>query len=282
MQAWQNYVSPGYFEALKIPIFAGRDFTDRDAVGAPKTVVVNEKFARHYFGNESPIGRHIGMGGDPGSKADIEIIGEVRDTRYQTMRQEPPRQIFQPYLQNDWTTQMTAYVRTDQSSTQAFPTLRSVVHKLDPNLPVFQMKTEERQLDDVLAVERLAASLSTAFGVLATLLAAIGLYGVMAFLVTRRTREIGVRMALGAAASDVIWIVLREVLMLVGIGIAIGLPAALAVSRLLRSQLYDMSPADPAAIGIALFGIVLIAALSGYFPARRATRINPVSALRYE
>jgi predicted permease len=282
MQAWQNYVSPHYFETFRIPLYAGRDFTDRDSLGAPKTVIINEKFAHHYFGNRNPIGRHLGMGGDPGTKLDMEIIGVVRDTRYQTMRQEPPPQIFQPYLQNDWSTQMTAYVRTGLGSAQIFPLLRSTVQKMDPNLPVYDMKTEESQRDDVLAVERLAATLSTAFGVLATLLAAIGLYGVMAFLVARRTREIGVRMALGAEAADVIWIVLREVLVLVGIGIAIGLPAALAVSRLLRSQLYGISPSDPVSICSAVVGIALIAVVSGYLPARRATRVDPVSALRYE
>ncbi len=163
-----------------------------------------------------------------------------------------------------------------------FPTLRAAVQELDHNLPIYQMKTEERQVDDVLVVERLAASLSTAFGLLATLLAAIGLYGVMAFLVTRRTREIGIRMALGALTGDVIWIVMREVLLVVGIGILIGLPAAFAVTRLLQKQLFGMSPYDPGTIVFALVGIVAIAALSGYLPARRATRVNPVKALRYE
>ena len=163
-----------------------------------------------------------------------------------------------------------------------FSTLRAAVHKLDSRLPVFEMKTEERQLDDVLAIERLAASLSSAFGLLATILAAIGLYGVMAFLVARRTREIGIRMALGALTGDVLWIVMREVLLLLGIGIAIGVPAALGISNLIRSQLYGMSPSDPATIALATLGIVAIATISGYLPARRATRVDPVRALRYE
>ena len=282
MSPWVNHISPDFFKTLKIPIYAGRDFTDRDVVGAPKAAIVNQKFARHYFGDRNPIGRHIGLGGDPGTKTDIEIVGVVGDTKYQTMRDDVPREVYFPYQQNAWATQMTAFVRTDIGSAQMFPVLRAAVHKLDPSLPVYELKTEQRQLDDVLAVERLAASLSTAFGILATLLAAIGLYGVMAFLVTRRTREIGIRMALGAATSDVLWIVMREVLLLAGIGIAIGLPVALAISNLLRNQLYGMSPSDPRAIVVATLGIIAVAAISGYLPARRATLVDPVNTLRYE
>ena len=280
MNPWVNHVSPGFFTALKIPVYAGRNFTDRDSTGAPKVAIVNEKFARHFFGERSPVGRHIGLGGDPGTKTDIEIIGVVRDTKYQTMRAEIPRQVFFPFLQNDWAAQMTAYVRTDLSPSQMFPVLRSAVRNMDANLPVYLMKTEEQQRDDSLAVERLAASLSTAFGVLATVLAAVGLYGVMAFLVTRRSREIGIRMALGALTGNVIWLVMREVLLLVGVGVLIGLPAALALSRLLASQLYNITPNDPATIVAATVGIAAIAALSGYVPARRATRVDPVAAIR--
>ncbi len=282
MNPWVNYISPAFFATLKIPLYTGRDFTERDTLGAPRVAIVNEKFARHYFGNQSPVGRRIGLGGDPGTKTDIEIVGVVGDTKYQTMRQDAPREVYFPYQQNDWATHMTAYVRTDAGSSQMFSTLRAAVHKLDSRLPVFEMKTEERQLDDVLAVERLAASLSSAFGLLATILAAIGLYGVMAFLVARRTREIGIRMALGALTGDVLWIVMREVLLLLGIGIAIGVPAALGISNLIRSQLYGMSPSDPATIALATLGIVAIATISGYLPARRATRVDPVRALRYE
>jgi len=277
-----NHVAPGFFATLQIPLHAGREFTALDSSPEHKVVIVNEKFARYYFGDRGAVGRHIGQGSDPSTKTDLEIVGVVGDTRYETVRREIPRQVFFPYLQNNWSGQMTAFVRTEASPDQMFPVFRGIVRKLDANLPVYQMKTEERQRDDSLSVEKLAAVLSTAFGVLATVLAAIGLYGVMAFLVTRRTREIGIRIALGAITGNVVWLVMREVLLLAGVGILIGLPAALAVTRLLASQLYEITPNDPVTIVGATLGIAAMAALSGYLPARRATRINPVTALRYE
>jgi ABC-type antimicrobial peptide transport system permease subunit len=175
---------------------------------------------------------------------------------------------------------MTAYVRTEIGSAQMFPVLRAVVRKLNPDLPVYLMKTEEHQRDDSMAVEKLAASLAGAFGVLATVLAGVGLYGVMGFSVARRTREIGIRMALGAVRANVIWLVMREVLLLVGAGVLIGLPAALAATRLVTSQLYGITPTDPSTLAWATAGIGVIGALSGYVPARRATEVDPVAAIR--
>ena len=279
--SYVNSVSPGYFGTLHIPIYAGRDFRDSDAAGTPKVAIVNEKFARFYFPTSSAVGRHLGGGSDPGTKTDVEIIGVVRDTKYTTMKEPIPREVYFPYLQKS-ANMMTAYVRTPLGPDQMFPTLRAEVRKLDPNLPIYQMKTVEQQKDDSLAIERLAAALSSSFGVLATVLAAVGLYGVMAFLVARRTREIGIRIALGAAGRNVVWLVTREVLMLVGIGVAIGLPVAFAVTRLLASQLFGIGPYDPVVIALAILGLAGAGAISGYFPARRATRVDPIQALRYE
>jgi ABC-type antimicrobial peptide transport system permease subunit len=222
------------------------------------------------------------MGGDPGTKLDIEIVGVVKDTKYENMRAEVPLEVYEPYQQMNFVLGMYVYVRTARQPEQAFASIRRVVNALDPNLPVFQMKTIETQMEESLITERLVATLSTGFGILATALAAIGLYGVMAFLVAQRTREIGVRMALGAATGDVIWLVMKDVFVLAGIGIAIGLSASWALTRMVKSQLYGIQPNDLISIIAATVGIAAVALLSGYIPARRATRIDPMRALRWE
>jgi ABC-type antimicrobial peptide transport system permease subunit len=182
----------------------------------------------------------------------------------------------------DFVLGMYAYVRTARQPEQAFSSIRQVVNGLDPNLPLFQMKTIEAQMEDSLITERLVATLSTGFGILATLLAAIGLYGVMAYLVAQRTREIGVRIALGAATGDVVWLVMKDVLILAGIGIAVGLPAALALTRVVKSQLYGIQPNDTLTIVASTLGIAGVALLAGYVPARKASRVDPMRALRWE
>ena len=277
-----QFISPDYFRTMNIPILAGRDFRMSDGRDAPKVCIVNERFAKRYFKDGNALGRHIGMGGNPGTKLDIEIIGVARDTKYESMRDEIPFEVYEPYHQMPFVIGMIAYVRTARLPEQAFSSIRQVVNGLDANLPVSDMKTLEKQQEESLITERLVASLSTAFGILATLLATIGLYGVMAYMVAQRTREIGIRMALGAGGVHVLWLVMREVLQLVAIGVAIGLPAAWALTRFAKSQLYGIQPNDGLTIALATAGIALVAILSGYIPARRATLVDPMRALRWE
>jgi ABC-type antimicrobial peptide transport system permease subunit len=206
----------------------------------------------------------------------------VKDAKYTGVRDEIPEQVFVPFLENDFAGGSVMYVRTKAEPSVAYGAVRQVVREIDANVPVYNMRTLEHQIDQSLLNERLIATLSTAFGVLATLLAVIGLYGVMAYTVARRTREIGVRMALGAVAGNVIWLVMREVLLLVSGGIGLGLAAAFGLSRLITTQLYGITPNDPATIAGAAALLGLVALLAGYIPARRATRVNPTMALRYE
>jgi predicted permease len=291
-----NEVSPNYFATMGIPIVAGRDFTDKDServlhwpARPPRneagyesaTVIVNETFAKKYFAGRSPIGRHIGMGIDPGTKLDMEIIGMVKDIKYMDLRKDIPEQVFEPYLANT-VAGMTIYLRTTMDPNQLFTAVRAKVRELDSGVPIYAMRTTEEQLSNSLSAERLIASLSAVFGFLATLLATIGLYGVMAYTVARRTREIGIRMALGAAQGNVVWMVMKEVLVLVGMGVGVGLPAALALTRLVRSQLFGIAPNDPSTLVMAAVGLAVVACAAGYIPALRASRVDPILALRYE
>jgi predicted permease len=277
-----NFVSPDYFKTMEIALLTGRDFRRTDTLGTPQVCIVNEAFAKKYFGNINALGHKIGMGIDPGTKTDITVIGVARNTKYESMRDEIPTEVFRPYQQMDFAVGMTAYVRTAQSPEQIFSSIRRGVHELDSNLPVFDMITLEKQMEDSLVTERLVALLSTGFGFLATALAAIGLYGVMAYTVARRTREIGIRMAIGAASRDVLWLVMREVLVLLAVGVAIALPGAWILTQTVRSQLYGIQPSDPLSMSTATIAIAAVAVLAGYVPARRATRVDPTCALRYE
>lgn len=282
MQSFDNAISPGYFQAMGIPLLEGRDFDQRDTGQKFTVAIVNRAFATHFFGGRSPIGRHIGFGGGPKSKLNIEIVGMVENSLYEGPREGVHRQVFLPFAQADYPGSMTFYVRTTAEPAALFRSIRAKIAELDAAMPIYQMKTLEQQLDDTLFTERLIAMLSAAFGALATLLAAIGLYGVMAFVVARRTREIGLRMALGARRTAVVWMVLRESLLLLAIGLAAGVPAAFLLSRYVSSQLYSVKPTDIWTALAALAILTAVAAAAGFLPARRASTIDPIVALRYE
>jgi predicted permease len=282
MQAFMNGISPGYWKTMGVPLLEGRDFDDRDTGKKAKVAIVNRKFATHFFGKESAIGRHIGFGGGPKTKLDIEIIGVTEDSLYEGPREGVHRQVFVPLRQLDYPASASFYVRTSLDSKTLFDALRAKVRAIDPAMPVYAMRTLESQLDDTLSTERLIAALSAAFGALATLLAALGLYGVMAFVVARRTKEIGLRMALGASQGSVVWMVLREALMLLGMGLAVGVPSAFLLSRFVASQLFGVEANDVWTAAAALLVLAAVAAAAGWLPARRASTIDPIQALRYE
>lgn len=294
-QPYMNQISPNYFATMGVPIIAGRDFTNQDTREVkhfpdrpdpegwfPTTVIINEKFAKKYFPGRNPVGYHLGFGSDPGTPTDMEIIGVVKDIKYTNLRDDIPEQAFIPYLAGRFIGGMTVYLRTAADPNQLLPIVRERVRQLDANIPIYSMRTTEEQITNSLRTERLIASLSSAFGFLATLLAIIGLYGVMAYTVAQRTREIGIRMTLGAERASVIWMVMREVLLLVAVGVIIGLPTAITITRIVRSQLYGVTPYDPITLTLSIIGLAAVACVAGYLPALRASRVDPMRALRYE
>jgi predicted permease len=289
---FMNQISPGYFATLGVPIVAGRDFTmadnhevkhgdDKDNF-SPTVVMINETFAKKFFAGRNPLGRHLGFGTDPGTPTDMEVIGVVKDIKYTNLRDEVQPQAYVPYMPARFLGGMTVYVRTAADPNAVMNSIRSKVRDVDANLPIYDMRTTDEQIQNSLAAERLIASLSVVFGLLATILAAVGLYGLMAYNVVQRTREIGIRMALGAAQRDVVWMVMRDVLILVGVGIGVGVPAALALTSVVRSQLYGLSGHDPMTLVLATGALALVAVAAGYIPAMRASKLDPMRALRYE
>lgn len=291
-EPYMNSISPNYFATLGVPITMGRDFTIKDTQRvkhgpdpddfSPTTIMINQAFARKFFAGRNPIGLHIGFGSDPGTKIDMQVIGVVKDIKYTNLRDAIPVQAYVPYLADPHVGGMTVYLRTSVDPREIMPIIRQKVGRLDPRIPIYDMRTTEQQLDLSLRTERLVASLSTVFGFLATLLAVVGLYGVMAYTVARRTREIGIRMALGAQQGNVLWLIMREVIVVLAAGILVGIPAAVGLSRLVRSQLYGLTPHDPGTIVAATLVLSFIACLAGLIPALRASRIDPTRSLRYE
>jgi predicted permease len=283
-----NAVSPAFFRTMGIPLLAGREFDSHDDRAPGKTTgwpyraaLVNETFVSRYFKGVNPVGRHIGFGDDPGTATPIEVVGVVKDTHYAAVREDPRPQIYVPYLQSD-IDGLTVYVRTSQDSVDIMTRLRRDLSQLDPSLPVFNVSTMEERVARSTVNERLIAGLSAMLSAMATLLAVIGLYGVMAYTVTRRTREIGIRMALGAMSSAVARAVLLDAGILVAIGLALGGGAAIWLGRFVESQLYGVKPADSTTIFAAAVLLATIAGLAAFLPARRAASISPMAALRDE
>jgi predicted permease len=276
MEIHWTQVYPNSFAALGIPLIVGRDISAQDNSRAPRVAIINESMARRFFGNENPLGRRFGL-----RTGEVEIIGVAKDVKYRSFR-EPGRPMFYTPFQQPGTSrgQMTLVVRANGDPVPLAAALQREARALDPAMPMFTAETLAAQLDASLAQERLVATLSSGFGLLALLLACIGLYGVMAYDMARRTQEIGIRMALGASAGRVVQLILRETLWLVGIGVVIGLGAALQATRWVKSLLFGLQPYDPLTIGLAVLVLLTVAAIAGYLPARRASRVDPMVALR--
>jgi predicted permease len=277
-----NSVTPGFFPTMGIQVLAGRNFDDRD-IGAPgekdwRAAIVNEAFVKRYLGGRNPLGVRIGEGSGPNARPNIEIVGVVSNFSYRGIR-EQSEQAFFPFQGE---ASATFYVRVRGSGESSFQTLRAIVRGIDPALPVNNLRTVEKQVDRSLNTEHMLATLSGCFGVLALLLSIVGLFGVMSFVVTRRTREIGIRLALGARRWSAIWLVLRDALAMVLCGIAIGLPLVWALGRLVESQLYDVKPFDPAMIAVSVLALGAAGLGAAFVPARRASGVNPTDALRVE
>ena len=275
-----NETLPGFFSTAGVRSIAGRDFTDRDTDGSPGVVIVNETFQKRFFPHQSPLGRRIGWG--ESGPAGLEIVGVVKDIKGGDLKEKPRPWTFTPVLQNTQPGATTFYIRTVANPLAAARSARQVLQKLDPYVPIYDLKTVDAQIGETHFLDRILAWLSVAFGFLATLLASIGLYGITAFSVARRTQEIGIRMALGAGRGSVLRLVMREVLLLAACGLIVGVPAALAFGKLIESQLFEMQAADPTVIAGAIGAVLLVSALAAYIPARRAARVDPMHALRWE
>ena len=277
-----NEIGPGYFRALGVPLMAGREFTAADGPGRPKVAIVNETFAKKFNLGTQAVGKRMSTRGSGNQELETEIIGLVRDAKYSEVKDEVPPLFFTPHRQDVTVGFMTFYARTSLSTSELIRSIPVLVARLDPNLPVAELRTMPEQVKENVFIDRMIGTLSSSFALLATLLAAIGLYGVLAYTVAQRTREIGVRMALGAHGGRVRGMILRQVGVVTLIGGAIGLAAAIGLARAARSLLFGLEGWDPVVLSVAAVLLTAVALGAGYVPALRASRVDPMKALRYE
>ena len=277
-----NSVGPGYFHTVGIPLLAGREFTASDITDRPKVAIVNETFVEKFGLGRDAIGKRFARSTGDAAELDTEIVGVVKDAKYSSVKDEIPPLFFTPYRQDNEFGFINFYVRTGMDPSALMPTLREVMRGLDPNLPVEEMKTMPQQIRENVFLDRFLTTLSAAFAILATILAAVGLYGVLAYTVTQRRREFGVRMALGANGRTVSGLVMRQLGKMAAIGGALGVIAAIGVGTVAQSQLYDVKGWDPVVLVTSVVLLTLIALSAGLVPARRAATVDPMKVLRDE
>jgi predicted permease len=273
-------VSPNFFQVMGMPLLLGRHFTDgENNATAPKVVIINDAAVRKYFPNENPIGQHFGTSVETSNQ--LEIVGVLRDAKYNSVRDDVPPTMYVPHMQTR-TVAPTFEVRTAGDPLAAVNGIREVVRQIDPNIPVTDVFTQMEQVERRFQQEKMFAQAYTLFGSLSLILAAVGLFGVMSYAVARRTSEIGIRIALGAQRAQVLGATMRESLVLVVGGLAIGLAIAIGASRFVASLLFGIAAQDGVTIGLAMAVMAAVATLAAYLPARRASRVDPMVALRYE
>ena len=280
-------VGTDFFATMQIPILLGRGLRPEDNEKAPKVAIINRAFAHEFFGDLNPIGKQFNWGQRPDAHQRATIVGMVGDAKYSSLKQADPPTIYQPFRQTlDSIGPMHFEVRTAGDPAALVPAVRRIVHEFDKDLPLYDVKTQNEQIDELLVQERLFARLSSFFGLVGLLLAGVGLYGLISYSISRRTGEIGIRMALGAESSSILRMVLRETLLLTSCGVAIGIPVTLATAGLVSSQisdlLYGLTPTDFTVLLISALLMVTVAGLAGFLPARRAAKVDPMVALRYE
>jgi len=281
--AYEDVVGPGYFTALQVPIVLGRDIQPSDTETSQRVCVVNEAFVKFFFGGQNPIGRSVAIDDPKQKDKPYTIVGVSRDIRDHDLRDQIPRRFYMPVRQAY--ERMSSYrleVRTYADPSTVSKSVRDAIAGVDRNIPIVDVTTVSQSVSESLLAERTVSDLSAFFGGLVLLLASIGLYGITAYTVSGRTREIGVRMALGAQRSSVLWMVLRESLIMVGIGVLAGVPAAIGLSTTMKSLLFGLRPVDPIALGATIGVLALVGGLAAFLPARRATQVDPMQALRYE